>query len=489
MLPCTYSPPVPSLSSSSSSSSLKTDESGNMVYFCEDLENSRDMSEDSEILLGGIPRFVGYESRNFRKVEHFISQGSCSDKKTVNNGFNRNSVRKIKRSIQEACLSLDSQQEVNRGNLSLPAFVFDIDGVFKNGGKYAEFGAKAIRKLQKAHIPYVFMTNGGGGRTEKQYAEVMNEKLSQFDSERRGTREYVKECQMILSYTPFQTHLSHLKDEPVLIVGCPRAIYAARKYGFTRAMALSEYARRHPTMNPFKKGGCEKDGKVITTGTKERWNENFRAVLVFTDPQDFFEALQIITDVLLSSRPGEREFEPSHRIPIVFSNPDLLWKTQYAHARFGQGAFRLSLEACYKARMQAMGLDGEEIEDRLNDFIQFGKPEPAQFMHARAAVLEQAKAKGDDGCSISHFYMVGDNPRSDITGAVRMQKLLTDNKESKHTRGWSGMLVKTGVWQEGDDTMGASEVHENVMDVIDAVLERHKQEIAQFTDTIEAVWE
>jgi len=38
------------------------------------------------------------------------------------------------------------------------------------------------------------------------------------------------------------------------------------------------------------------------------------------------------------------EFEENHRIPVYFSNPDLLWKTQYRFGRFGQGAFRLALE-------------------------------------------------------------------------------------------------------------------------------------------------
>jgi hypothetical protein len=34
----------------------------------------------------------------------------------------------------------------------------------------------------------------------------------------------------------------------------------------------------------------------------ETWNEGFEAVCIFTDPLNYFEALQIVTDVLLSSR-------------------------------------------------------------------------------------------------------------------------------------------------------------------------------------------
>ena len=45
---------------------------------------------------------------------------------------------------------------------------FDIDGVFKYGGAYHPHGASLLRKVAAAGVPYVFMTNGGGGRTEAQ---------------------------------------------------------------------------------------------------------------------------------------------------------------------------------------------------------------------------------------------------------------------------------------------------------------------------------
>mmetsp|Transcript_14288 Transcript_14288/g.28825 ORF Transcript_14288/g.28825 Transcript_14288/m.28825 type:complete len:457 (-) Transcript_14288:193-1563(-) len=375
----------------------------------------------------------------------------------------------LRESIMHKCTDV-KQQTAKRP--AMPAFVFDIDGVFKNGGKYASFGADALEKLHKARIPYCFMTNGGGGRTETQYAKVMNEKINAFDSKKRNKSDYATEEQMILSYSPFKQHLGHLMEYPVLVVGCPRSLNTAREYGFQKPMHLSEYTRRHPMMNPFGKSGCEKDDKVINGG-KETWNENFQAILVFTDPGDFFEAIQVLTDVLLSSRPGEVEYEKNHRIPIVFSNPDLLWKTQYAHPRFGQGAFRLSLEACYKARMEALGISSEEIATRMKDFIQFGKPYNPQFIHARNAVLKQAD---NFGCNVAHFYMVGDNPRSDIRGAVAMNELA----EEKELSGWSGLLVRTGVWQDGDDKMGASEVFDDVVAAVDHVLKTHASEIETF---------
>eukprot|EP00471_Norrisiella_sphaerica_P003150 CAMPEP_0184486900 /NCGR_PEP_ID=MMETSP0113_2-20130426/8780_1 /TAXON_ID=91329 /ORGANISM="Norrisiella sphaerica, Strain BC52" /LENGTH=460 /DNA_ID=CAMNT_0026868979 /DNA_START=87 /DNA_END=1469 /DNA_ORIENTATION=+ len=408
-----------------------------------------------------------WSSTSPRDTNVFTSKKFLSEESVVTDFKNLS----LKDRIKDYCLNPVPQ---SFDKPAVPGFVFDIDGVFKNGGKYASYGAKALRLLKEAGLPYVFMTNGGGGRTERQYADVMNQKLSAFDSEKLGKIKYVQEDQMILSYTPFATHLSHLKDEPVLIVGCPRAKNAAKSYGFRKPMAISEYTRKHPTMNPFGKAGCEKDNKVIING-KEQWDEGIKAILVFTDPGDFFEAIQVLTDILLSSRPGEKEYEKYHRIPVVFSNPDLLWKTQYPHARFGQGAFRLSLEACYKARMQAMGLSDIEIKQRLDDFVQFGKPEHAQFYHAREAALNTAKRLG---CSISHFYMVGDNPRSDITGAVEMDKVSI----SKKLRNWSGMLVRTGVWQDGDNTMGAKGIYNNVVDVIKHILKKHANEIQELSD-------
>mmetsp|Transcript_8848 Transcript_8848/g.13203 ORF Transcript_8848/g.13203 Transcript_8848/m.13203 type:complete len:483 (+) Transcript_8848:145-1593(+) len=393
-------------------------------------------------------------------------------------------IKIIKSSIARMTSNLTPQ--ANSTKPSVPAFVFDIDGVFKNGGKYNSYSASVLRKLQKLRLPYVFMTNGGGGRTENQYAEEMSKKIAQFDSKhvldnKKNSKpeEYATAQQMVLSYTPFDYHLGHLKNSTVLVVGCHRAIHAAKHFGFKHPITLSEYAKRHPLLNPFSKKGCEKDDKVLAEG-KENW-EHISAILVFTDPGDFFEALQILTDVLLSSRPGEVEYERNHRIPIIFSNPDLLWKTQFPFPRFGQGAFRISLEACYKARMQALKIPEKEIEARLEDFIAFGKPHPQQFLHAREAALGQAKRLG---VQISHFYMVGDNPSSDIAGAVQMNAL---SKQCKLSAGWSGLLVRTGVFVDGEDKKGASAVFNSVVEAVDSALEDRWSEILMANESDEHI--
>jgi hypothetical protein len=255
------------------------------------------------------------------------------------------------------------------------------------------------------------MTNGGGGRTEAEYASEMAVKLveahcqglllqrsgggekisalggdSEEEAETEGFEEEengdggevdveeeeeafsIKPDSMVLSYSPWKRDLAPtLGNQPVLVVGDPmeKVMAAAKHQGFNKAMHISEYDAKHPLLNPL--STCEKSGAVPGGAEGQRWNENFKAVLVFTDPSDVFQSLQLITDLLLSSQPGLVEVEgPQHKLPIYFSNPDVLWKTQFPFPRFGQGAFRLALEAVFVARLQSLGVSERGVQEHLS---------------------------------------------------------------------------------------------------------------------------
>jgi ribonucleotide monophosphatase NagD (HAD superfamily) len=49
------------------------------------------------------------------------------------------------------------------------AIAFDIDGVFKYGREWSEDGLGALQKVSQAGMPFVFVTNGGGGLDEATY--------------------------------------------------------------------------------------------------------------------------------------------------------------------------------------------------------------------------------------------------------------------------------------------------------------------------------
>jgi ribonucleotide monophosphatase NagD (HAD superfamily) len=48
-----------------------------------------------------------------------------------------------------------------------------------------------------------------------------------------------------------------------------------------------------------------------------------------------------------------------------------------------------------------------------------------------------------DGIEISNYYMIGDNPLSDIEGANRRGE---ENFKKAGVNNWRSILVKTGVW-------------------------------------------
>jgi ribonucleotide monophosphatase NagD (HAD superfamily) len=63
----------------------------------------------------------------------------------------------------------------------------------------------------------------------------------------------------------------------------------------------------------------------------------------------------------------------------------------------------------------------------------FGKPQKASFDFCEKVLRERAKHQGIE---ISHFYMIGDTPESDILGA-----------NIKSDDGWHSILVRTGLFQ------------------------------------------
>ena len=249
------------------------------------------------------------------------------------------------------------------------AIAFDIDGVFKYGREWAEAGLSSLRKASEAKIPYVFVTNGGGGLTEKVYGAHLKEKVLAAGGGSSGDIELPSAERMILSYTPWETQLvPGLVDKRVLLVGDPadKVRDVAATYGLKHAVHYSDYARAHPSINPFalaRESGTSHTAVANTTvvktaaqpASKENAEEPFAAILVMCDPYEWYEALQISIDVLCSPTPLSLEFDPNAApMPIHFSNPDFLSKFEHPFPRFAQvranvRAARVRRAACVRA--------------------------------------------------------------------------------------------------------------------------------------------
>lgn len=88
--------------------------------------------------------------------------------------------------------------------------------------------------------------------------------------------------------------------------------------------------------------------------------------------------------------------------------------------RYGPNYFFIAMPGVVK---QMYGFDVE--------WINYGKPERLTFDYAEQLLREKSRKQGTE---ISNFYMIGDNPASDIDGANR--------------KGWTSFLVRTGVFVE-----------------------------------------
>lgn len=227
--------------------------------------------------------------------------------------------------------------------------------------------------------------------------------------------------------------------------------------------------------------------------------EQVAAIFVMNEPNHFGQALQIATDFLLSSRPWEVELEPE-QLPIVFVNEDLLWRAEFPFSRLGTGAFKIALQSVYRARLRAMGISADEIEQREHGrWHQIGKPRVSQYRyvervaHHLLSKMTQDEEAGeslseDDRCTphLTSMMMVGDNHRTDILGATVANILTMRHKERSGGEGpnnmhWGSVLVKTGVWQSPQPTHGALAIENHAYDAVQWIL-HHRNDISAFLE-------
>jgi len=167
--------------------------------------------------------------------------------------------------------------------------------------------------------------------------------------------------------------------------------------------------------------------------------------MFFKVPQNWYQALQVCCDILMSNgTPGQLVEEQV--IPLYYSNTDLLWSSGFVSPRFGQGAFKVSLEALY-----------HQLTNKYPKYTQFGKPTKITYQYAEKILNNQIKSLGYH--HISKFYAFGDNPEADIKGA--------------HGYGWDSYLVKTGVFKGKDHPLATYVVHD-VEEAVNRILDGHK---------------
>jgi HAD superfamily hydrolase (TIGR01456 family) len=190
-------------------------------------------------------------------------------------------------------------------------------------------------------------------------------------------------------------------------------------------------------------------------------------ILVWNDPRDWSVDSQIITDLLLSHqgylgtvsrKNGDTSlpnngYQQDGQPPIWVSNLDLHWRTEYHINRFGTGAFVEALKGVWSAasdgsvlQFNFMGKPSKLTYDYTHDRLLRYKQET---LEPNVSSKETAGPGADpnedelpDLPQLKRVYMVGDNPESDVRGAL--EYFPEDGTE------WVPILVRTGVWKQTD---------------------------------------
>ncbi|KAI0166740.1 HAD-like domain-containing protein [Hypoxylon sp. FL1284] len=300
------------------------------------------------------------------------------------------------------------------------AFAFDIDGVLVHGDRLIPEGRRALEILNGDNelgikIPHIFLTNGSG-KPEKARCDQLAKIL----------RNPVNTEQFIQSHTPMSALAEYYNT--VLVVGGEgyKCREVAEQYGFKDIVVPNDIVAWDPSVAPYRVFTPE---ERASSRPRDFTKTNIEAIMVFSDSRDYATDMQIIMDLLRSEdgRFGTIAKDPvSQRIPIYFSQGDLLCPTEHWTPRMSQGAFRIGLEAMYKA------LTGTDLER-----VVYGKPETATYKYADEVLTSWMEQLHGEEKLPENIYMIGDNPASDIIGG--------------NMYGWNTCLVRTGVFQGGDN--------------------------------------
>lgn len=332
------------------------------------------------------------------------------------------------------------------------AFVFDIDGVLVHGDRLIPQGQRVLEILNGDNelgikIPHIFLTNGSG-KPENPRCEQLSKIL----------KSPISTDQFIQSHTPMRALAEYYKT--VLVVGGEgyKCREVAEQYSFEDIVVPNDIVAWDPTIAPYR---VFTDEERKTSRPRDFSKTNIDAIMVFSDSRDYATDMQIIMDLLRSEngRLGTVAKDPvSSRIPIYFSQGDMLCPTEHPIPRMSQGTFRIGLEAMYKA------LTGEDLER-----VVYGKPELATYKYADEVIASWMETIHNDEKLPAHIYMIGDNPASDIVGG--------------NMYGWNTCLVRTGVFQGGDndeENPANFGVFKNVLEAVQTAMRKELGQDFQF---------
>lgn len=324
------------------------------------------------------------------------------------------------------------------------------DGVLLRGMSQLPRARDALLRLQRAGVPYLFVTNGGG-----EVEHVKAEKLAE------ALELPVDPRQVILSHTPLRPVIEAHAHQKILVLGCRDVVSVAKEYGAKRVYTAVDVAHDEPNRYPF----IHYDRRECADR-----DEPFGAVFVLHDPNNWGCEIQIALDVIRGGLPlgtGNGHGAHPQSVPVYASNADLVFPNQYAAPRLAAGAFLrclklvfqdvtgspLEITMCGKPTRMTFDFAARQLATWRDVLAatqahsrHWGTPQPASFAHSPPP--------------FSSLFHIGDNPAADIRGTLNAGGP------------WQGILVRTGVFRGGDNDPDhpAHVVTQGVGEAVDHIL-------------------
>ena len=374
-----------------------------------------------------------------------------------------------------------SDQEI----VTFPAIVSDIDGVVVRNKDCVPGTKETLIKLLTPYeetdrrVPFTFLSNGGGafeGTKAKSLNQICGLESTSFISKMlpfsssgpKLTANEVLLSQSILKSDHFQKRFA---NKLVLVDGYSSDEVALMKsYGFNQVITLKELLSLEVTASGWigpdfyesklsvlsaRRAVCKRFNKTMD---ELKASLKFAAVIMSTATPRSLSFTQVVVDIIGSKdgsmhgpRRGPRD---PQNVTFITTNPDFYYASAHQSPRLGPKVIEQQIATIFKTST------GHDLEIEA-----YGKPYTFNYDWAEQVLQKRAK---NSAVKISNFYMIGDNPESDIAGAI--------------AKGWVSILVRTGVFdpnavtsKDGNDTrFRATHVVETFKDAIDLIYKLEK---------------
>ena len=343
-----------------------------------------------------------------------------------------------------------------KNTISLPGIISDIDGVIVRGSKCLPCSGVAVKLLktplgilnserfpnEKCTLPVVCLTNAGDV-LEEDKAHIINEALGLKDSQFQ-----FKSNEMILNYSCLRPVFDTYRGKTVLITGLGDVAKALESIGLQHYVTVDEYCLIYPHLSPSRplrttspsRETVEKVTKRLEITEEQLLREpiDIHAIFIMMSPDRWEDNIQLICDIVGGSKVQDKpDVQENQQIPVYYGCVDAYLLTDHG-PKISIAFFKECLELCYRKIYK---------KDLISEVT--GKPEKYGFEYAKTLLQRQTSYP------ISNYYMIGDNPKTDIYGATKL--------------GIKTILVKSGVFGgklENDPEHPADYVVESMYDAV-----------------------